>query len=431
MVYSFKVIGFKKLQANFASRALIKKIIYEKYKVNMEGLKNLLQNVALIHKKYEDLAEYSGENFNVFDVLGVRSSELSHSAILTNFLNANGKHGQKDAFLQLFLKQIKTMIEQSKFNNFLDSFVSTNSIARKEIFLGQVNIETAEGGRADIVITSRDMNIIIENKIYAGDQLQQLVRYGNYYKNAPIIYLTLMGNEPSPDSKGHLVAGVDFICISYKNEIKNWLQDCIKEMANKPFIRETLNQYLILINDLTNQSNNNKMSEEITSTILANKQNFNSFKDIYNAYNHVCKTIIKNDFIDKMHLFSIENNLEFIIDNQFIHGVKYSSFTINSDKLKSENICINFYFEGANFGSGLLGFARRDKAIISPPNYENILKKFQNLFDNVTTSKGNYICYTWFKELNNLNTLNNLENLKYGNLFENFTNIIKKLLEIV
>jgi hypothetical protein len=71
----------------------------------MDKLKALLQNVAIIEKKYNDLAEYSGEHFNVFDILGVRSNELSHSSILTNLLDAKGKHGQKDVFLKLFLEQ--------------------------------------------------------------------------------------------------------------------------------------------------------------------------------------------------------------------------------------------------------------------------------------------------------------------------------------
>ena len=38
-------------------------------------------------------------------------------------------------------------------------------------------------------------------------------------------------------------------------------------MANKPIIRESLNQYLVLVKQLTNQSTNNKMKEEIINLL--------------------------------------------------------------------------------------------------------------------------------------------------------------------
>lgn len=207
----------------------------------MEKLKTLLQNATIIQKKYNDLAEYSGENYNIFDILGVCSNELSHSSILTNLLDAKGKHGQKDVFLKLFLEQINNRFKEEphSYYDYFKKFNTSNSTAKKEIHLGGVNFETVEGGRVDIVITSEQENIIIENKIYAGDQDQQLLRYNNYYRNQPIIYLTLEGKEPTGGSKGGLILNQDFICCSYQIDIKEWLEKCIKEMTNKPFIRNT------------------------------------------------------------------------------------------------------------------------------------------------------------------------------------------------
>lgn len=263
---------------------------------NMEKLKALLQNVAIIQKKYNDLAEYSGEHYNVFDILGVRSNELSHSLILTNLLDAKGKHGQKDVFLKLFLEQINNRFKEEphSYYDYLKNFNTSNSTANKEIYVGGVNFDLAEGGRVDIVITSGDQNIIIENKIYAGDQDQQLIRYNNHFKNHPIIYLTLEGKEPSDGSKGSLVLNKDFICCSYQFDIKEWLEKCIKEMTNKPFIRETLNQYLILIQQLTNQSNNNKMSEEIRNLITI--ENVNLIPVIYQELNNIIEELKQKIF---------------------------------------------------------------------------------------------------------------------------------------
>lgn len=278
----------------------------------MEKLKALLQNVAIIQKKYNDLAEYSGEHYNVFDILGVRSNELSHSLILTNLLDAKGKHGQKDVFLKLFLEQINNRFKEEPhyYYDYLKNFKTSNSTANKEIHLGGVNFETAEGGRVDIVITSEQENIIIENKIYAGDQYQQLLRYNNHYKNQPIIYLTLEGKEPSDGSKGGLVLNQDFICCSYQTDIKEWLEKCIKEMINKPFIRETLNQYLILIQQLTNQSNNNKMNEEIRDLITV--ENVNLIPIINQELNNIIEEVKQKIFI------SIGNPIIDLNEDKFI-----------------------------------------------------------------------------------------------------------------
>ncbi len=236
----------------------------------MDNLKNLLNQVSIIQKKYDDIAEYSGEHYNVFDILGVTANELSHSAIITNMLDAKGKHGQKELFLKLFLNLLKDKFEESDCKMIIENFEVKNSFAVKEKYVGRVNFESEQGGKIDIVIYDKKNNIIIENKIYAVDQPKQLVRYNEHDKKAPILYLTLDGKEPSVDARGNLKPNIDYVCISYEVFIRDWLELCIKEMVNKPIIRETLNQYLFLIKSLTNQSNNYKMSEEIVKIIIEN-----------------------------------------------------------------------------------------------------------------------------------------------------------------
>lgn len=325
----------------------------------MEKLKSLLQSVAIIQKKYDDLAEYSGEHYNIFDILGVRSNELSHSSILTNLLDPKGKHGQKDVFLKLFLEQINSRFKENNhaYHDYFKNFVTQNATANKEIHLGGLNFETAEGGRVDIVISSGNQNIIIENKIYAGDQEQQLLRYNNHFKNQPIIYLTLDGSEPSESSKGNLVLDKDFICCSYKTDIKEWLEKCIKEMTNKPFIRETLNQYLILIQQLTNQSNNNKMGEEISKLIVNNLENFGAFITILEAEELVKKEII---LVLKKQLLEINLDLKLIEESYTLSNKQYSGFELTNEKLKSKNLKIRFEFCEKSFCQLDFGFVILD-----------------------------------------------------------------------
>lgn len=301
----------------------------------MDKIKNLLYQVSIIQKKYDDLAEYSGEHYNVFDILGVTTDELSHSAILTNLLNAKGKHGQKELFLELFLKEIKQKFGNSDKKIVLENFNIKNSFAVKEKYTGRVDYEADQGGRIDIIINDGKNNIIIENKIYAGDQPKQLVRYNEHDKNAPILYLTLDGKEPSDNSIGNLVLNKDFICISYTTDIKVWLENCIKEMANKPIIRETLNQYLFLIKSLTNQSNNNKMGDEIVKIILKDEDSFETAKQINKSLNYIDQQLnTRLDDIVEIGLKEVENIRKTITSNAIFENFKIlPKFPHNGKKL--------------------------------------------------------------------------------------------------
>lgn len=326
----------------------------------MYELNNLLQQVSIIQKKYDDLAEYSGEHYNIFDVLGVTSNELCHSAIVTNLLNAKGKHGQKELFLKLFLNNVKEKFEVSNGKKVLDEFDIKNSNAIKEKHTGRVDYEAEQGGRIDIIINDGKSNIIIENKIYAEDQPKQLIRYKEYDKKAPILYLTLDGKEPSPDAKGNLIINKDFVCISYEVFIKEWLEVCIKEMVNKPIIRETLNQYLYIIKLLTNQTTNNKMSEEIVKSMKTN--------------------IISS--------FEISNNVQALKNNL------YSEFMMNiKDYANMNNMMVNSDSENDDKDFGL---------ILTPESWKNSSFVIYILFES-NNYTGLYVCIKYLNELDENN----------------------------
>lgn len=376
----------------------------------MNNIKNLLQQVSIIQKKYDDLAEYSGEHYNVFDILGVRSDELSHSAILTNLLDARGKHGQKDVFLKLFIEQINPFLEKSRYSEHINSFVTEKATAKKEIHIGGVKCETAEGGRVDIVVSSGYKHLVIENKIYAGDQDQQLLRYDNHYKNDPIIYLTLNGGKPSEFSRGTLVLGTDIICISYKVEITNWLEKCIKEMVNKPIIRETLNQYLFLIKSLTNQSNNNKMSEEITNIILKDESNFQSALEIIKNQDKIKIKIIEN-ILPKLEKKLMSEGFENISTLNF--KVKKDGELISFDNkiLREKGLKIRLNFEGNSFSYLLMGFYNTDidNKILRP----DLFAKFKTFYPDAKES-GNYPSYFFYNEYGNWWSFEILEKINFN-----------------
>ena len=98
------------------------------------------------------------------------------------------------------------------------------------------------------------------------------------YKSEEIelVYLTLAGAEPSEDSIKGLPAAVreNMRIISYKDDIITWIEDCIKEVAQVPIIRETLVQYESLLKKITGKGER-IMTEEMKNMILSNKDYLN------------------------------------------------------------------------------------------------------------------------------------------------------------
>jgi hypothetical protein len=228
----------------------------------------LLRFTEVQQRHTDALARAIGEHFNIFQILGIGHLEVkTHSPILGELLNPKGQHGQAAAFLRLFL---------SKFKNITDfDAESETATVELEYHLGLVTKNS--GGRIDIVVKDgKGSTIEIENKIYARDQENQMERYSNYNPKAHLFYLTLDGRKPSNHSAATL-KGIHYECISYAKDILAWLNECRKEAACLPIVRETISQYIHLIKELTNQSTTTRMNTELINAIVDSKDSLAAF----------------------------------------------------------------------------------------------------------------------------------------------------------
>lgn len=124
----------------------------------MGNVKQLLEKINVITRHHKELIRLSGENFNLFKILGLVSDEVKvHSAFIAELLNPKGSHGQDDIFLKLFL------------NHFcIKEFDTASAKIEVEKSIGMKTDTT--GGRLDIYVSDqKGHDFIIENKIYAGD----------------------------------------------------------------------------------------------------------------------------------------------------------------------------------------------------------------------------------------------------------------------
>ena len=265
----------------------------------MEKTKHLLNQVGSLLKSYDKLAKSTGENFNIFSVMGMERDEVkTHSSIIAELLNPKGSHSQGSVFLKIFFQEIESLNE-------IPNFDFDNAVIKVEEYIGPINKEYTEGGYIDITIKDKTNQIVIENKIDALDQKGQLFRYKNYYKECKLIYLTKNGKSPDKisyylDAKNNInIEEVILVC--YKNKISTWIEKCHKEAIHRPMLRELLKQYSNLLKKLTNQTINNELKMDISELI---KSNFLESSQIANNFWEVEKEIITDFFSDVAKAFN-------------------------------------------------------------------------------------------------------------------------------
>ena len=310
----------------------------------MKRVTDLLLNIRSVSDKIhqtEERAKTRGERFNIFSILGVNHYELAHSTIIAEFLNPDGSHGQGDIFLDEFLNEIFYSVSC----RFRKPWVMKSG-APFDISSAKVYTEYDTGnGRIDILIRNEaGQAVIIENKLYAADQPEQLKRYAEFAERQnwdySIVYLTLYGDEASTQS----AEGIDYVRISYSDEIIKWLQRCICNTVDKPFLRETFIQYSNLVKKLTHRNMETKFTEEVIKAMVDNAEAAAMICSMQQKYREYVQD---NILLPKLKEFADESGLQFAYDWE-MNGEKGFYFR----KKEWKNAAIWFYSENRTSWSG-------------------------------------------------------------------------------
>lgn len=335
----------------------------------------LLSHTRSIISHQEEREKLLGEKFNVFSILKMERSENStHSAFISELLKPDGSHLKGDLFLRLFLKVIGD-----------DSLELESAKVITEYYIGRVDAKGKTGGRIDIFIfDKRGFNISIENKIDASDEANQIERYCNFKKgNNTVYYLTLDGRLPSVESSGDLIEGNDFFAISYKNEILEWLQLCLKESVNNPILRESIKQYLILIKKITHTMADNAQIE-LLKLILKYPQEAAYIANNYQRVMDDIKENIRNKVIES--LLKELNNKYSVFKGDNINS-QYAQIWIKPKNCKDNS---NIYF-------GIETFNGNSNANLNGDLFVGVIFPYTSKTEIKYENKNEYECLsTWW-----------------------------------
>lgn len=378
----------------------------------MNDIINILNQVRIVSQKIKEQRKEKferGESFNIFNDLGFMSDEVHlHSMFLANLLNPKGSHGQRGKFLEAFLK----MLQKSFPAISADSLELDTAIASVEVekYIGRQT--DSEGGRIDIYLTDGKHSIIIENKIYAGDQHHQMLRYWNYgmsqkgndtEKSFVLIYLTLDGCSPSKDSLGEDLKENDIVCLSYKSDIRGWLDRCVELASRTPLVRETINQYISTIDILTN--NVMEDNKELLD-ILSKEENLDAIYDIANNKNIVVNRFINEVFIPKLRDLAESKGLT-MGDNCTENWMEESWAGASFYNPKWKYLKLAFEFEHKGLGFLIFGFRPKDEDGVKRED----VKDWEKVQKNYSTKDINNQSWIW-KDFNGNQYWDNASGIK-------------------
>ena len=266
----------------------------------------------LLQQAYEKSKDYLYEDSLRFNLLSIiekdRDEAHVHSKVIYSLLSQNWGKKDKETFLTLFLKEIG--IED-------DNIYDKNwEVTREKAF----DLDTIKG-RLDFEIKSKDCIYIIEMKIDAGDQPEQLIRYQEFakeqHKKYKIFYLTLDGHNASKKSIGEEEnleenQKIEYTNISFKEEILNWLENCLKLVEGKENKLACINQYIASINKILGEK-----ETKIKDNILKSVKDIKTAITIYEKLNDKLQVTLEN------FMSLLKEKLRTRLPNEIIYYKKY------------------------------------------------------------------------------------------------------------
>lgn len=385
----------------------------------------LLEKVIAITRKYDSTVP--GDQFNIFKVLKIEWKEvLTHTPFLREMLNPRGSHGQGSVYLQLFAEA----------TGITDLDYESCVINSRDIYVGGINSDKTEGGLIDILIRDKNARcIIIENKIGAPEQPNQMLRYFNYAKtnlgasSFKLVYLTLEGGRPTKWSTGSdLRENVHYRCIAYSSTVLHWLERCEAKSHALPTIRAAFTQYIDLIKYLTHQTSNDKMAKEIVETIAGNKEYVNAailieqnLKKVYSALIAPFRTQVEEIYAElKIEMPSIK----FEFDREHKFGTEDRGFYFWLESWEVQNLCVGFTFDKEHCLD--YGITKCNQSLGIQP--QEMVRKIRRTFPDMSGETDDWPCYAKYEEWNRVEWVGFQNELQNGNLKAMVKNSIKEMI---
>lgn len=326
-----------------------KSFLYEE-ELKTNRLNEILSKIKIIIEEVKNEMKKFPPQFCIFDVVNLQRHENYNSNLLAEFLKINIENeATKLSFVKDFLMYLHNEFKWDYGLNSIEEINHSDIRIRREEYAGS--------RRIDLFISyKKDFAIIIENKIDAGEQDNQLDDYyqnkkKDNYKNLYMIFLTPSGYEPytlSEESKKEL--GNNFQTLKH-SDIALWLEN-ILENKKYSFLHDSnilfkdndnkyIKDYRLLKSAMIQTIHNANMISNNTKELDMTKEKIQKLLEehLFNDIQTVEDAEEYKQMFNKINLI-LEDRKKTIISNKMINIFEFSKRIIDYfiiDDIKNYN----------------------------------------------------------------------------------------------
>lgn len=232
--------------------------------MDIREINTVFEVMSSISSKVMNKKHDTPGTMNIAEIMNRHHLENQHSNIISFLIDPEEIHNHPEygrKFLQLLKKKGLNITGEKICNTVRED--STDDLRRIDIF-----------------VETENEYIIIENKVYADDQDNQIHDYIEYVKEKYsadgkvfVVYLNPWGYEPSeksisPEELANLKNEKHFITLSYSEDILNWL-DQLEFKKDEDVLKAGIVQYIDVVQAITNKRKEVfKMNEEIANELF-------------------------------------------------------------------------------------------------------------------------------------------------------------------
>ena len=311
-------------------------------------------------------------SFNTLKILKIENHEIRHSNILAWLLDPKENHHLGDYFLRKMMEHL-VLLEENTNNLQYEKLSHILNYSLADCYVYR-EVKTDKGRFIDLVIVNHQLKcvILIENKFYSTESINQLDDYLHYiqeqfvdYTTIPV-YLTLDGEEPSSD---------EYFSLTYER-IESILQTIL--MLYEDRVNEDVYRFIEDYHHL------------LRERFYPNQEQILLAIDIYRNYKSTINALFEETSI-------LHKQLQFEPNYHFEFMMKYKD-TINYIFKHGQNI-MSYSFEQfirQQFDEEVLFQSHPTKPNLLPPEW-NAISRLQLREHNYWLGKGLIV---WFEQTN-------------------------------
>lgn len=303
----------------------------------------------------------------------LRPWENDISRFIADLLSPRGKHGQGTIFLESFIQFLEV---RASWANAGKAVVETEAI-------------TKGGRRIDIRITfgspgSKPDGIIgIENKPWAGDQLNQVKDYIEELKSVAgesilFAYLSGSGEGPSRLSAGDFLDDKSYLKVIPYAELSEWLKLC-SEMSQSPHVRffiEAFSNYMYRKFKGVQDMGERKLVVEAS---IVSRDNIETAFAVAASIPDL-KFRLFSMFVDQFRGKVINHHPEWIVESDFVDPANPKHKGVSIWLKKGASYRFRLAFENSSCSLCMLGVCKSSDEVQGKPELYDHISKFSGYF---------------------------------------------------